>query len=250
MPYKTILIDDEKLALQRLERLLLPHRDLVEIIDHATDGETAIAKIEALRPDLIFLDIQMPECDGFEVLQHLRHSPWVLFATAYDEFALKAFETNAIDYLLKPIDPERLQRALEKLQRLTGENQQAVPGQWQNLLASLPKATPKRLLVRSGDRIRFLNVKDLHFLKAEDKYVVAHTFAEAFVLDQTLQQLEAVLPQQDFVRIHRAAIVNLSHVAEAVRMFGGNYVVRMRDKQKSELPVSRQSKAKLGLTRT
>ena len=247
MRYKTILIDDESLALQRLERLLQPYGEIVEIIDRAFDGEVALAKINAQRPDLVFLDIQMPELSGFEVLERLQHVPWIIFSTAYDEYALKAFETNAIDYLLKPVDPERLRRALEKLQRLTGTEQAEWPRQLQQLLAAFKQPSLKRLQVRSGDRIRFLPVKDIHFFQAEDKYVVAHTFEEAFIPDQTLHQLETELPPDDFVRIHRSAIVNLNHVAEIVRSFGGNYQVRMKNKQKTELPVSRQAKGKLVL---
>lgn len=245
MRHRTILIDDESLALQRLERLLQPYSATVEIIDRATDGESAVDKVNAQRPDLIFLDIQMPELNGFEVLERLQHLPWIIFSTAYDEYALKAFETNAIDYLLKPVDPERLRRALEKLQRLTGEEQKAWPQQLQQLLAAFKQPSLKRLQVRSGDRIRFVQIKDIYFFRAEDKYVVAHTFEEAFVLDQTLNQLEAELPADDFVRVHRSAIVNLNRVAEIARSFGGNYHVRMKDKQNTQLPVSRQAKANL-----
>ncbi|MGH7490947.1 MAG: LytR/AlgR family response regulator transcription factor [bacterium] len=247
MRYKTILIDDESLALQRLERLLQPYCETVEIIDRATDGESAVAKVNAQRPDLIFLDIQMPELNGFEVLEQLQHLPWIIFSTAFDEYALKAFETNAIDYLLKPVDPERLRRALEKLQRLTGEEQKAWPQQLQQLLATFKPPSVKRLQVRSGDHIRYLPIKDIYFLQAEDKYVVAHTFEEAFVLDQTLNKLEAELPADDFVRIHRSAIVNLNHVAEIVRSFGGNYQARLKNRQKTELPVSRQARTRLVL---
>ena len=118
MKYKTILIDDEPLALDRLERLLQPYRGLIEIVDRAMSGHEAVEKIEAWKPDLIFLDIQMPELTGFEVLKKLTHQPWIIFSTAFDEYALKAFATNSIDYLLKPVDPERLQKALEKLHQL------------------------------------------------------------------------------------------------------------------------------------
>lgn len=247
MRYKTILIDDESLALRRLERLLQPYGETVEIIDRASDGDVAVAKINALRPDLIFLDIQMPELNGFEVLERLQHLPWIIFSTAYDEYALKAFETNAIDYLLKPVDPERLRRALEKLQRLTSAEQKAWPQQLQQLLAAFKQPALKRLQVRSGDHIRFLPLKDVYFFKSEDKYVIAHTFEENFVLDQTLSKLEAELPADDFVRVHRSAIVNLNHLQEVVRAYGG-FHVRMRDRHKTELPVSRNAKARLGLS--
>ena len=248
LKYQTILIDDEPLALDRLERLLQPHRDLIEIVDRAMSGHEAVEKIEAWKPDLIFLDIQMPELTGFEVLKKLTHQPWIIFSTAYDEYALKAFATNSIDYLLKPVDPERLKKALEKLQYLTRPEASAFQKQLQNLLAGIKPAVAKRIQVRAGDHIRFLNVKDIFFFQAEDKYVEARTFDEVFLLDETLNQLESHLPAEDFARIHRSTIINLNHLAEVVREFSGNYRARMKDKKKTELPVSRGAKAKLGLS--
>jgi two-component system LytT family response regulator len=248
MKYKTILIDDEPLALQRLERLLQPHSDLIEIIDRATNGLEAVEKIDAAKPDLIFLDIQMPELNGFEVLDHLTHLPWIIFSTAYDEYALKAFETNSIDYLLKPVDPERLKKALEKLQRLTGDETSAWREQLQKLLAGMKAPAAKRIQVRIGDHLRLLNLKDIYFFRAVDKYVEAQTFGESFLLSETLNQFEADLPAGDFVRIHRSAIINLNHLDEIMRHAPGSYRARMRDKKKTELPVSRGARAKLGLT--
>jgi len=248
MKYQTILIDDEPLALARLERLLQPYRDLVEIVDRASNGAEAVEKIETQKPDLIFLDIQMPEFNGFEVLEKITHQPWVIFSTAYDEYALKAFETNSIDYLLKPVDPERLQKALEKLQHLNRSDASALQSQLQNLLAGLKPAAAKRIQVRTGDHIRFLQVKDICFFQAADKYVAAHTFDEVFLLDETLNQLEAELPGEDFARIHRSALVNLNHLAEVVREFPGSYRARMKDRKKTELSVSRAAKAKLRLS--
>lgn len=248
MTYKTILIDDEPLALARLERLLQPYGGVIEIIDRAASGLEATEKINQLKPDLVFLDIQMPELNGFEVLERLTHLPWIIFSTAYDEYALKAFETNSIDYLLKPVDPQRLKKALDKLQRLTQDE----PGAWrehmQKLLAGIKAPASKRIQVRVGDHIRFLNPKDICFFRALDKYVEAHTFDEAFLLSETLNQLEAELAVEDFVRIHRSALINLNHLSEVIRYAPGSYRARMRDKKKTELPVSRGAKAKLGLT--
>lgn len=247
MKYQTILVDDEPLALDRLERLLRPYSETIAIVDRAGSGREALEKIEARKPDLVFLDIQMPELTGFEVLERLTHQPWIIFSTAYDEYALRAFATNAIDYLLKPVDPERLQKALEKLQRLTRDDMRALQGQLQKLLAGIKPAAAKRLQVRVGDSIRWLNVKDIFFLQAADKYVEAHTFDEVFLLDEPLQQLEAALPAEDFVRIHRSAIINLAHLEAVVRLFGGSHRARMKDKKKTELPVSRGAKANWGL---
>ncbi|MGH7598565.1 MAG: LytR/AlgR family response regulator transcription factor [bacterium] len=247
MRYKTIIIDDEPLALQRLERLLQPYGDIVEIVDRATSGLDAVEKINAAKPDLIFLDIQMPELNGFEVLDRLTHLPWIIFSTAYDEYALKAFETNSIDYLLKPVDPERLKKALEKLQRLTGDETDAWREQLQKLLAGMKAPAAKRIQVRIGDHIRFLNPKDIYFFRAVDKYVEAHTFDESFLLTETLNQFEADLPSGDFVRSHRSAIINLNHLDEIIRQAPDHYRARMRDKKRTELPVSRGAKTKLRL---
>lgn len=247
MKYQTIIVEDEPLALQRLERLLEPYRDQLDLVARAMNGEEAVEMINALRPDLVFLDIQLPERNGFEVLEHLTHMPLIIFSTAYDEFALKAFETNAIDYLLKPVEPERLQRALEKLQRLTHHEQSQLQAQLQKLLFEIKKPALQRLQVRTGDRIRLLDYNEIYFFRAEDKYVEVHTAHESFLLDQSLNQLEAELPSEQFVRIHRAALVNMNHVREIVRGLGGNYRVRMRDRKATELPVSRAAKGKLKL---
>ncbi len=247
MKYQTLLIEDEPLALQRLERLLQPFSDFIEIIARAANGEEAVEMINTLKPDLIFLDIQLPELNGFEALERLTHAPLVIFCTAYDEFALKAFETNAIDYLLKPVEPERLQRALEKLRRLTSNEQTQLQAQLQKLLAELKKPAIQRLQVRTGDRIRLLDHYEIYFFRAIDKYVEVHTNNETFLLDQSLNQLETELPPEQFARIHRAALVNMKYVHEIVRGLGGNYRVRMRDKKMTELPVSRAAKAILKL---
>ncbi len=247
MKYQTLIVEDEPLALQRLERLLQPFNDFIEIIARAANGEEAVESINTLKPDLIFLDIQLPELNGFEVLERLTHMPLIIFSTAYDEFALKAFATNAIDYLLKPVEPERLQHALDKLRRLTSHEQTQVHAQIQKLLLAIKKPGLQRLQVRTGDRIRLLDYDEIHFFRAADKYVEVHTAQESFLLEQSLNQLETELPAEHFVRIHRAALVNMKHVLEIVRGLGGNYRVRLRDKKATELPVSRAAKAKLNL---
>ncbi len=246
MTYKTILVADEPLALQRLERLLAPSA-FIEIMAKATSGFEAVEKINELKPDLIFLDIQMPELTGFEVLEQIDESPFIIFSTAYDEYALKAFETNSIDYLLKPIEPKRLHSALEKLKRLTKEDLDQYKKQLQALLSGLEAPFQKRIKVKIGNYIRLLKVADIYYFRAEDKYVEAHTFDESFLLNQSLNQLQADLPADDFVRVHRTAIINLNHLKEIKKMHMGSYLARMKNKQKTEIPVSRNSRTKLGL---
>ncbi len=246
MTFRTLIVDDEELARQRLQRLLLVHAADIEVIGTASNGPEAVAQIEALRPDLVLLDIQMPEFDGFAVLERLQHLPWVIFCTAYDEYALSAFETQAIDYLLKPISPQRLRKALEKLLRLA--HNKAAPDQ--DLRALIEKWRPPqtlRLQVRTGDRIRLVNAVDFCFFRAADKYVEGHTREQSFLFDQSLNQLEQQLAGGDFVRVHRSTLINLDHVEEIVRREGGQYMVRMRDAAATELSVSRSAKSALGL---
>ena len=152
------------------------------------------------------------------------------------------------NYLLKPIEPKRLTTALEKLQRLTQEDVGQYREQLQKLLSGFKAPSKKRLKVKIGNHIRLLNFEDIYYFRAEDKYVEAHTFDESFLLNQSLNQLQADLPPDDFVRVHRSAIINLNHLKEIKKMFGNTYRVRMLDKNKSELPVSRNSKVKLGIS--
>ena len=246
MKFRTLLVDDEDFALQRMRRLLRPHADAVEIVGSAENGPDAVEQIEILRPDLVFLDIQMPEFDGFSVLEKLVHRPWIVFCTAYDEYALSAFETQAIDYLLKPVSPARLQKALAKLQRLA-EDAHPHTQDLRGLLAGLRAPQPTRLQVRTGDRIRLVQAKEFCFFRAAYKYVEGHTRDQSFLLDQSLNQLAEQLAGEDFVRVHRSALVNLDQVEEIVRRDGGQYIVRMRDSAATQLPISRSAKSALGL---
>ena len=248
MIYRTILIDDEQLALDRLKRLLEPYKNIIRIIDTAQDGKDAIKKINGLKPDLIFLDIQMPALNGFEVLEQIDSLPFIIFSTAYDEYALKAFETNSVDYLLKPVEPQRLKTAIEKLKRLTAGEKEHYKEKLDILLSELKKPSLKRLQAKVGDNIYLLNISDIRFFRALDKYVEAGTYDKTYLINKTLNQLENELSSDDFVRIHRSAIINLNHIDKIIRWFGGKYKVRLNDKNKTELDVSRNSKHKLGIS--
>ena len=248
MKFRTILIDDEPLALERLKRLLEPFIDIIEILDCACDGRDATEKINRLKPELIFLDIQMPGLNGFEVLERIDFLPLIIFSTAYDEYALKAFETNSIDYLLKPVEPERLEVSIEKLKRLTTGEKDNFREKLDILLSELKKPSLKRLQVKVGDSIVLLKVCDVCFFRAIDKYVEAGTYDKTYLLSNTLNQLEQELSSDDFVRIHRSAIINLNHLEKIIRWFGGRYKVRLKDKNKTELDVSRNSRYKLGIS--
>lgn len=247
MAYKTLLIDDESLALQRLSRLLEGYRDQIRIVDTASDGPDALEKIKKYSPDLIFLDIQMPGLTGFEVLERLDNPPMVIFCTAYDEYALKAFDTNSIDYLLKPVEPDRLAKSIKKLKRLSQNEKETLNLRLDHLLNSLKQPQTRRIQVRIGDRIKFVDTEDIVFFQAKDKYVELHTRDDFYIISQTLNQLEEELPPADFIRIHRSAMVHLKYVDEVVRWFSGGYKVKMKDNTGTELPVSRGEKHKLGL---
>ena len=220
----------------------------MEKLGEAENAEVAFALIAEKKPDLVFLDINMPSENGFQFLDRYDKIPFeVIFVTAYDEYALKAFETNSIDYLLKPIEPKRVKTALEKLQRFTQEDIGLYKEQWQKLLAGFKAPSKKRIKVKIGNHIRLLNVEDIYYFRAEDKYVEVHTFDESFLLNQSLNQLQADLPPDDFVRVHRSAIINLNYLKEIKKLHLGSYLARMKDKQETQVPVSRHSRVKLGL---
>lgn len=241
-----MIIDDEPLAIQRLERLLAPHRQHIQITDTARNGKEAVRKIRLQSPDLVFLDIQMPGLNGFEVLDAVDPVPWVIFCTAYDEYALKAFETHAVDYLLKPVEPGRLAKALNRLQHLSGAHSLRYSKKLAALMDHLNPSGLKRIGVPVGHRIHLLNMTDIAFFRSSHKYVEVHTAEQCYLISQSLQDLENHLPE-DFVRIHRGSIVNLNFVAEIIREPGSPVQVRVRDKNSTLLRVSRASTGNLGL---
>lgn len=250
------LLDDERPAIERLSRMLEATRR-VQILGTSTDPVAALAELPQLRPDVLFLDIRMPELSGFELLAKLPCQPLIVFTTAYDEYALDAFQTDSIDYLVKPIDAEHLDRALSKADRFLARG-----GQHDDLRAALdriatalqarsPGTWLARLASRLGDKITVIDVRDVTHLYAEDKLTFAATPQRDHVVDQTIAELEEKLNPARFVRIHRGTIVNLDHLAEVHAGFGGRLIVRIKDTRNTELTVSRDRarhlKAKLGL---
>lgn len=238
MQIRTILIDDEELACKRLRKLLGKYDD-VKIIDEARNGNEAIEKIETLRPDVIFLDIQMPGLDGFDVVRRLTVKPFIVFATAYDEYALKAFEENSVDYLLKPIEQKRLDAAMEKLRRLFDASKLKLSENVERLLSQIASHPLKRLQVKTGDKILLFNVNDVVYFEAKNKYTFLHTMDHEHIIDFTLAELEAKLDRASFIRIHRSIIINVNYIRELVKWFGGKYKIRLKDKNGTELVVSR-----------
>jgi len=227
---RALLVDDERLARNELRRLLAAHAD-IEIIGEAVDVEDAIAKVDSLRPELIFLDVQMPGADGFSLLERLEPPlPLVIFTTAYDEFAVKAFEFNALDYLLKPVDPNRLVAALEKL-RHRGSNAPFEEGAAPAHRLSLED----KVFVREGDRCWFVEVKAIRLLESEGNYTRVHFDHAQPQLFRSLNAMEERLDPKYFFRANRRQIINLAWIDKIEPWFSGGLLVHLKGGAKVEL---------------
>jgi two-component system LytT family response regulator len=255
MKPRAFLVDDEPLALRRLERMLRED-GRVEILGTATDPERASLEIELLAPDVLFLDIQMPGLTGFDLLGRLDQQPLVIFTTAYDQYALRAFEHHSVDYLLKPVEQDQLDRALSKLERMAGG--ESPRPEIRDLLRQITSAMqpqnasgPDRIPSRSGERVHFLELARVTHFFAEDKLTYAATVEKNWVVDRTIAELEEKLNPARFVRVHRSTIVNLDFVDELYNWFGGRMMLRLKDPKKTEITVSRERlkelKERLGL---
>jgi two-component system, LytTR family, response regulator len=229
--FRTIVIDDEPAARRLMKNLLQEHSDIINVVDEAGNGVEDIKKIEALKPDLIFLDIQMPDLTGFEVIEKLNHKPNIIFTTAYEQYAIKAFETFSIDYLLKPIREERLQQSIAKLKHFGKSDSPIDVFGLQQIIQqfkSPQKATA--LPIKTGDRIILLRYESIAYLEAQDKYVFVFTQdGQKHLTDQSLTLLSEKLPSQ-FHRIHKSYIINKDLVREMHRHFNSRYLFIMEDK--------------------
>lgn len=248
MHIRTLIVDDEPLARDRLRRYLAGD-DEIEIAGECGDGLTALEAIEQLKPDLLFLDIQMPELDGFGLLAEIDDAsmPAVVFVTAYDQYALRAFEVHAIDYLLKPFDRERFRKALGRAKQQIRRRQDA--GEMdQRLLTLLTqiKAEPKyleRVVIKSVGRVFFLKTCEIDWIEAEGNYAKLHVGGEAHLLRETMSRLEAKLDPEKYLRIHRSTIVNVERIRELQPLFSGDCAVILRDG--TRLTLSRSHRDKL-----
>lgn len=239
MSLTALLVDDERLARHRLRRLLAAHTDSITVVGEAANGDEALDAHARLNPDVLFLDIQMPEVDGFEVIRTLPSVPLVVFVTAYDAFALQAFEANAIDYLLKPVEPERLAQAVQKLHHWQRE-----PQGFRDTLAHLmthlqQPSYLKRLQVPVGERTHILKVDIITHLEADNKYTLVYTADGRYIISTTLAELEQQLDPAMFMRIHRSAIINLDYVHELHRYARGKLRVILDDGKSTALEVGR-----------
>ena len=245
---RAFLVDDEELATKRLARML-QESGKVEVVGVSNDPAEALSIMPRVAFDVLFLDIQMPEISGFDLLARLEGEPLVVFVTAFNQFALRAFEVNSVDYLVKPVEREMLARAIRKLERrklerLRGEPRPPLADLVRQVTAALagqsPPAYPERLSSRVGDKVEVIELSRVTHLYAEDKLTFAATPGKNYVLDLTIAELEAKLDPRRFVRIHRATLVNVAFVQELYTYFGGKMLMRLKDDKKTELAVSRE----------
>lgn len=228
-----MIVDDEELARDRVASLLAEQAD-VEIVGTCADGPSAVEAIERQRPDLVFLDVQMPGMDGFEVLASLdrEHVPAVVFVTAHDAHAIRAFEIHALDFLLKPFDQARFEKALERARaQIARAAAPAIDSRLAQLLEELreERKYPERLIVKSSGRVFFVRTEDIDWVEASGNYVKIHTKGEGHLIRESMKNMEAKLDPKTFVRIHRSAIVNIDRIKELEPWFHGEYVVILRD---------------------
>ena len=241
---RILIVDDERLARRRIHKLLAGRSDL-ELIGECAGGAEAVATIRRERPDLVFLDVQMPDLDGFEVLETIgpEAMPIVVFVTAYDDYTLRAFDVHALDYLLKPFDDERFEEALAcARQRFAERKARDLAGRLRALLDE-HRPTTGRLAVRTGRRVVFVDPREIDWIGAEGSYVRLHVADRSHLLRETLGNLEERLPADLFLRVHRSTIVNLRRVREVRSGRGGSCHVVLEDGR--SLPVSEPHRGEL-----
>ncbi len=246
---KAVIVDDERLAREELAYLLHSYAE-VEIVAQGRNGLEAVQLVRQHHPDLLFLDVQMPGLDGFGVIRKLREKhiplPHLIFATAYDQYAVKAFEVNAVDYLLKPFDKARLAKAMEKVRRERAPEPEQKLDRVLRLLEEQRPAAPARVLLKAAGRHFLLDPEDIVYARIEDGVItVIGRQLEGQSNFRTLEELQAVLDEKIFWRAHRSYLVNLNQIREVVPWFNSSYQLRMNDRQQAEIPVSRNQSRRL-----
>ncbi len=240
---KAIIVDDEELGREIIKEYLVDFPE-VDVVAECCDAHEALDAVHRWQPDLLFLDIQMPEINGFELLEMLEHIPNIIFSTAYDQYAIKAFEVNAVDYLLKPYDADRfglaVNRALNNLQTKSERTESIT-----KLLASLnrPEKFLERVLIKQAGRIVIIYAREIYLIKAMDDYAEIHTKAESYLIQQSLNHLEARLNPDQFIRVHRSFIANIDAIKNIVAWTNGRYKLFLKDGQ--EIFLSRSGYQKL-----
>jgi two-component system LytT family response regulator len=238
---RAIIIEDEDPALQRIKGFIEKIAD-VEVIACCRSGTEAAEQIDVLKPDLIFLDINLPDVSGIDMLHLISHKPLVIFTTAYNQYAIKAFDLQAIDYLLKPFPRERLEMAVNRARNRMA-SQEADGQTIQKLLSTWSPHSEylKRIPSKIGDKIYILSDHQVVFIASENKLVFVHTKDSKYLINYTLEELQSRLDPEKFFRIHRSTIVNLNFVEIIESWFAGGYKMRVKNNQKSELMISRSA---------
>ncbi|MBW2276337.1 MAG: response regulator [Deltaproteobacteria bacterium] len=237
---RALVVDDEQLARKYLCEMLKEHTS-VQVVGECTNGFEAVKAVAEHTPDLLFLDIQMPKLDGFEVLELIDDGPAVVFVTAYDQYALKAFDAHAVDYLLKPFSPERLTEAIAKVRRNLS---QGLPPIGDLRRAARPDEGPlRRVVVRDGASVTIVADRDIDFVQAEDDYIAIHTGGRSLLKHQTIASLEQELDPSLFVRIHRSTIINVDRIDRIELLAKDRYVACLEDG--SQLSISRSGHKRL-----
>lgn len=247
---RTLIVDDEPLARQRIQRMLMRYPE-VEVIGECANGREAIAAIREQQPALVFLDIQMPEVDGFAVLEAISADelPLIIFVTAYDQYAIRAFDVYALDYLLKPFDRRRFDKAMARVKSRLPDERQERSDLSERTLALLEELRAQqshleRMVIKSNGRAFFLKTEEIDWIEAEGKYVRLHVGKDSYLVREAISQIEAQLDAKRFLRIHRSTIVNLDRVRELQPWFHNDYRVILRDG--TELMLSRSCRKRLG----
>ena len=245
MRLRALIVDDESPARRKI-RMFLEARGDIEMVGEAGDGVEAVERLLDLRPELVFLDIQMPRGDGFDVLREVypRHKPMVIFTTAYDAYAIRGFEVEALDYLLKPFTAERLNQAVDRALRHLGAEAE-IEGCMRRLLSGLDRSAqrPQRILVRGEGRLFFLNASEIEWIEAQEKYVLLHARSGRHLIRQSISALETRLAPASFVRIHRCYLLNLEALKEVVPWNQGECIAVL--KSGARLNVGRSYKERL-----
>jgi len=238
---KCLIVDDEEIARQRMNKLVSVFPEL-EIIGEAENGREALEKINALNPDLVFLDIQMPELNGFEVLKKLSRQPVIIFTTAFDTFAIRAFDENAVAYLLKPIDADKLKRAIEKSKLLL---QKAETSVYDKLLQFVEKKTFTQFVSKFGAKIKLIPKEEVCYISAKDKHTFIHLHnQDEYIVDHTLNELDTII-DDSFLRIHRSLIISLVFINEVEKEGDGRYLFTLKDSKRTQLLSSTGYSAKI-----
>ena len=233
---KCVIVDDEELARQLLAEYLQDY-DHIDIVAECASGRQAIEKIDALEADLVFLDVQMPGLDGFDVLENIRTNPFVVFCTAYDKYAIKAFEKNAIDYLLKPLDKERFDQAVQRATERIRQNETNFTHIQEETSTREVQGYSKNLFVQKNEKLVNLPVQNIVHLEASKDYTIISTQTDQFVSSLGISNLEEKLDPEIFIRIHRSTIINLQKLAEIERYGAGSLAARMENGK--VFPISR-----------